>query len=55
MDSLPPEKKKKVVASEYVKIIIICGSNYPLTQNYHSYEQNLNQVDIAIIHNSGWI
>ena len=29
MDSLPPEKKKKVVASEYVKIIIMCGSYYP--------------------------
>ena len=26
VDSLPPEKKKKVVASEYVKIIIMCGS-----------------------------
>ena len=29
MDSLPPEKKKKVVASEYVKIIIMYGSYYP--------------------------
>ena len=29
MDSLPPEKKKKVVASEYIKIIIMCGSYYP--------------------------
>ena len=44
VDSLPPEKKKRDVTSEYVKlyndIIIMCGS--PLIQNSHSYEQNLN-------------
>ena len=34
MDSLPPEKKKKVVASEYVKIIIMYGSYYPFNQEY---------------------